>query len=354
MTRRLTIRGARLGALLLLLATMAIAPAAGALEKSISDPWITAKVKLSLLTAEGLGAFDVNVDTNDGRVTLHGSVPSEAARAEVQRLARQVEGVREVHNLLQVVPASARTAVERSDRDVQDRVEAALETSPAFAGVKVASVNDGMVVLEGHTDTLSAHLAAIERARWVDGVRRVVSRIESPDRLADEEIWRDDRPSAGGPATALRDVAQDAWITTAAKVKLLTAEAPAFDINVDTRDGVVTLFGTVGSAREKANAEAAVKTLSGVASVRNQLQVVPPAEQAETERRDEDITAALERRLGDRDDLADAHIDVQVENGVARLTGKVRSQTDRLAALTVARTTEGVRSVSGDLEVQQN
>ena len=41
-----------------------------------------------------------------------------------------------------------------------------------------------------------------------------------------------------------------------------------------------------------------------------------------------------------------------VADGVARLTGTVQSQSDRLTALTVARTTDGVRSVIGDLDVK--
>jgi hypothetical protein len=49
---------------------------------------------------------------------------------------------------------------------------------------------------------------------------------------------------------------------------------------------------------------------------------------------------------------SDASIHVEVADGVARLTGTVPSQSDRLTALTVARSTDGVRSVIGDLTVK--
>jgi len=64
------------------------------------------------------------------------------------------------------------------------------------------------------------------------------------------------------------------------------------------------------------------------------------------------VKDALEKRLKAREDLSDASIDVEVADGVARLSGTVRSQTDRLSALTLARTTDGVRAVIANLEVK--
>jgi osmotically-inducible protein OsmY len=66
------------------------------------------------------------------------------------------------------------------------------------------------------------------------------------------------------------------------------------------------------------------------------------------------IEQEVQQRLRRRPDLQDADIDVEVHDGVVRLTGSVTSQEDRLAALTTARSGEGVRSVVGDLRVEQN
>src|SRR5215813_12126765 len=74
------------------------------------------------------------------------------------------------------------------------------------------------------------------------------------------------------PATA---APPDAWITTKAKMALLTTEGvSAMAVNIDTIDGQVTLHGKVASAAEKAKAEDAVKRIDGVRGVRNLLQVV--------------------------------------------------------------------------------
>jgi len=90
-----------------------------------------------------------------------------------------------------------------------------------------------------------------------------------------------------------------------------------------------------------------------VKMVENELQVVPHVSAAAVEGQDDRSKLAIEKRLKAREDLTDSSIDVEVANGVARLTGTVHSQSDRLTALTLARTTDGVHSVIGDLTVKQ-
>ena len=62
--------------------------------------------------------------------------------------------------------------------------------------IAVQSVNQGVVLLAGTAKTLSAHLRAVEVVARVPGVRRVASEIQSPDTLADAEIWREPTPPA--------------------------------------------------------------------------------------------------------------------------------------------------------------
>jgi hyperosmotically inducible periplasmic protein len=321
-----------------------------------SDPWITTKVKASLLTAESVDGLKINVDTLDGRVTLHGKAATAAEKAQAEKLAKSIEGVKDVRNLIEVVPASVASAVAAKDEDVEKRVKEALMGDSTLAGssIQVQSVNDGAVLLDGTAESLSAHLQALETARAVDGVKRVESQIQSPDRLADEEIWNDaPKNTTESAGTQVSAAASDAWITSATKVRLMAADVSAFDVNVDTRGGVVTLFGAVPSAAAKTTAEAEAKKVDGVKSVKNELQVVPESKAAAVEKKDDQIQTAVTERLGEKTGLKD--VDVEVKNGVVRLTGSVGSQSDRLAALTTARTSEGVRSVVGDgLRVERN
>src|SRR5471032_469600 len=79
------------------------------------DAWVTMKTKVSLMTTEGISTKDLNVDTVNGVVTLHGQVATEAEKVKAGDVARRIEGVKDVKNLLQVVPIAQRAIVKRSD-----------------------------------------------------------------------------------------------------------------------------------------------------------------------------------------------------------------------------------------------
>ncbi len=327
---------------------LALAGTAGAAQQP--DAWVTTKVKMSLLTSEGLAATHVHVDTTDGRVTLHGSVPTAADRTRAEETAAKTEGVTKVRNLLQVVAPKHEEQVSASDDDIQTRVAAALKADPALAdsSIQVKSVNRGVALLAGKAETLSDAYRAVDDTVAVPGVRRVASEIESPDTLGDAEIWRDGPYDA---ETYDKSAARDTWTTTAAKMRLIAnSETPGFDINVDTNGGVVTLFGVVASAQAKQAAEAEVHKVDGVRSVINDLQVVAEAKQDRVEKKDDQIAKAIKTRFEARRGLAQSK--VEVSNGVARLTGTVKSRTDEVEAMTVARETQGVVRVIDDLRLE--
>ncbi len=133
---------------------------------------------------------------------------------------------------------------------------------------------------------------------------------------------------------------------------IANSETPGFDINVDTNNGIVTLFGVVDSPKMKQAAEAEVRKVDGVKNVVNDLQVVAEAKQDRVEHKDDQITKAIQTRLDANAGLKDSKIDVAVSNGVARLTGTVNSRSDQITALTVARSTAGVVRVIDDLRFE--
>ena len=315
-----------------------------------SDAWLTTKVKTELLTDDVVNGFRINVDTFDGRVTLSGKVATDAQKAKAEHEVRSVEGVADVRNLLVVVPEAALEATKIEDAAIETAVKAALAKDARLAdsSIDVKSVNQGVVLLSGTASSLTSHEGALRSARGIDGVTRVASEIQSPDELADSEIWDDGKHD--GALAGTKATAYDTWLTTKAKVKLMaTPGISPMSVNVDTRDGVVTLFGTVGTAGEKSVAAAEVAKLDGVKSVTNELQVVPDVAAAKVSDTDAHITAAVEMRLDQRGALADSDLKVATANGVVRLTGSAARPSDRLTALTVARGTPGVKSVIDDM-----
>ena len=129
---------------------------------------------------EGLSTSDLNVDTVKGIVTLHGKVATEAEKAQAETVARGIDGVGDVKNLLQVVPSAQREVVERSDDAIKKGVDDAFKANRRVnkSGIVVASVNKGVVLLSGKTQSLEAHLEAVEVAHAVKGVRRVATEVE--------------------------------------------------------------------------------------------------------------------------------------------------------------------------------
>lgn len=155
---------------------VAAAPALAA-----NDTWIGTKAKIALLTADDVSGTAIDVDVKDGTITLSGKVHTAAEKAKAEQVARGIEGVAGVKNLLQVVPKSQEKAVEATDDQVKDKVQTALKTQ-GLNDVSVDSVNNGVVLLKGKTDSLGRQLAAIETAAKVPGVKRVSSQIESAEK----------------------------------------------------------------------------------------------------------------------------------------------------------------------------
>jgi osmotically-inducible protein OsmY len=71
-------------------------------EAAVDDAVVTAKVKARLVDDEVTKAYQINVETFKGTVQLSGSVDSEEARSRATELAKNVGGVKDVKNSLQI------------------------------------------------------------------------------------------------------------------------------------------------------------------------------------------------------------------------------------------------------------
>lgn len=68
----------------------------------LRDASITAAVKLALAFERGVKAVEIDIDTDLGTVTLRGDVGTEAERQLAAKVAEDVEGVKEIVNLIDV------------------------------------------------------------------------------------------------------------------------------------------------------------------------------------------------------------------------------------------------------------
>jgi len=173
MNTRTMLRGLVTAASLSLAASFAVADA--------NDAWVTTKAKIALLTTDGVSATAVNVDTKEGHVTIHGKVETEGEKDRAEAAVRKIDGVKDVKNLIQVVREAEKKRVDATDDRIEDSVEASLKSDPSVDGIKVASVNKGVVLLSGSAKNLNAQLKAIELTWATPGVRKVASEIQAKE-----------------------------------------------------------------------------------------------------------------------------------------------------------------------------
>ncbi|MBI4248647.1 MAG: BON domain-containing protein [Elusimicrobia bacterium] len=65
-------------------------------SETLSDQWITAKIKSKLIADKTVQARSINVDTVRGVVTLRGTLSSRKERKRAVAIARETQGVKKV------------------------------------------------------------------------------------------------------------------------------------------------------------------------------------------------------------------------------------------------------------------
>ena len=183
------------------------------------------------------------------------------------------------------------------------------------------------------------------------------------------------------PAVAQTTAVKDGWLVTKIHSDLVDEDVlSGSNIDVDVKNGVVTLQGTVTSEAGRARAIAEAKKTSGVKNVVDQLRIGPAHSGGNVDKA-QDKTANAAERAGDKtasatkstgraiDDgwikskiyaqymtewnsvLDDSDIDVDVENNVVTLNGTVKTEAAKAKAVSIAKATDGVKSVNDKLRV---
>lgn len=153
----------------------------------------------------------------------------------------------------------------------------------------------------------------------------------------------------------------DPAITAAVKAKLAAdPTVQALEIDVDTRDGVVTLTANLDNEAAKDRAIEIARETVGVVRVEDMISVrtaagvgdaPSPDRTVGTTIDDAALTARVKSRLVADPLVKGSGIDVDTRNGVVFLTGTVSSPKERDHAIELARTTEHVVEVSANLTV---
>jgi hypothetical protein len=152
----------------------ALALAVAAIACSSTDAGITTNVKSKFAADDTVKAYEINVTTREGVVTLSGDVDSAAAKAQAVQIARSTEGVTDVVDQLTINPdgpeATSGIDVDDNDVDVDVDVDNDVERQADRAGnaIQRGAEKTGDAIQRGAEATADAARRAGNRA--VDAV----------------------------------------------------------------------------------------------------------------------------------------------------------------------------------------
>jgi osmotically-inducible protein OsmY len=283
----------------------------------------------------------IDVDVDDGKVKLSGTVGSAAERRQAVWNA-WVAGVDEVDDSELKVREHARDEDRReraytlkSGDEIREAIKDANAFDPRVESDNVEpSVTGSVVTLRGTVESLKAKHAAAENARNTVGVSRVLNRLKVRPvvQRTNKQLERDVREA----------LSRDPYVDR-------------YKITVNVVDGTAYLAGSVDSYFEKAQAEDVVTRIKGIVDVSNALVVTNPSwpvvynpyihdwyvydygwhdyDPAYVAKSDEEIKEDIDDELWWSPFVDADQVDVSVEDGVATLNGAVDSWYERHAAV---------------------
>jgi osmotically-inducible protein OsmY len=186
---------------------------------------------------------EIGVAAKGGVVTLTGTVDSYAEKFSAERTAERVAGVKAVADELKVkLPGSH----QRSDTDIAHAAVNALRWDIQVPDDRIkATIEDGWITMEGEVEWQYQKWAGERAVRNLTGVKGVTNLIGvKPKKASSYEVGQRIKDSIRRHA-----------------------ERDADRIRIESKDGRVTLRGTVSSYAERQDAERAAWQAPGVTKV---------------------------------------------------------------------------------------
>ena len=243
-------------------------------KEAITDTAITARIETLFAVNEHLSPFNINTTTAAGVVTLTGSVSDDVQKLLATDLAKTVDGVTDVKNELTVVGTVISQRPQKTwrqridDASLTAAIRSNLLWNRELKGLNIGVENDGgNVTIFGVVGNEFAKQSIEKIVMDTRGVNKVTNNITVHTANKVDPI-----------TTVTRAVSDD---VVAARVKsnlLVNRYVTTRNLNVKVTDGLCILTGTVDSEAQREAAGNLAASISGVASVQNDLKVyVPPA-----------------------------------------------------------------------------
>ena len=281
-----------------------------------TDAEINVAVVNHLLYDSSVPTNEIDTVTSDGIVTLSGTAPNILAKERATMVAEAIKSVRSVVNTIVVEP------IKRTDEEILNDVEAALQADPVMDIYEVKpTVANGTVTLTGTVDSWHEKQFATSVAKGVKGVKLVTNDVTVSSKTT--------RPDSEIAAEIESILERDVWVEDAL-------------IHTEVKDGKVTLSGSVGSFAEKQRTQSDVWT-PGIKAMDDEGLRVEPWAMAGSMRKEIKVA-----------DWSDPYVDrypigVSAMKGTVNLTGKVDSHHEKSQAEDVASVVSGVTAVNNSI-----
>ncbi len=215
----------------------------------------------------------------------------------------------------------------KNNAELQKDVQDAIKWEPLLNAAEIGvTAKDGIITLTGVVDSYTKKTEAEDAAKNVAGVKAVVEKIE----IKISHGWnkKDDNEIAAEIVNAFK------W----------SWRVPDDKVKVKVEKGWVTLEGELEWNYEREAAKDAVKNLTGVTGVANNITI-------KSERHDAIEQADIESALRRNSSIDEDEISVAVSGTKVTLTGTVDTWYQKDEAEQIAWNAPGVRTVENDLIV---
>lgn len=251
-----------------------------------SDLWLEAQLTTTYAFNQNLKAFQLSVNVEDGIASLGGTVNEPMEKQLAEDIARSLTAVKEVKNNIRVdhlyrpqqpkdKVASYAQVVE--DSSITTRVKSKLLWNKATSGLAIdVNTSDSVVTLQGSVPTQAKVQLAGRIATDTEGVERVINKLTADN--DSQSLGSIDLDAAEENARAALDSfgkeVSDSWITTKVRSSIFFSSGiDSSDITVATKNGTVTLSGSVPKKLQREFAEETARDITGVVAVENRLVV---------------------------------------------------------------------------------
>jgi osmotically-inducible protein OsmY len=205
------------------------------------------------------------------------------------------------------------------------------------------SSNGGVVTLRGGVETEIQKDLAYELALAVGGVKQVNNQLTVvPD------------VKRIGPKRSFKTKVEDKTITASVRVRLLSSDnLRGLKLHPKTENGIVTLTGLVRSEFQREKVEHITYQTKGVERVINHLTISSKEDpKVLSTAGDELLEKRIETSMLLNRNVSARGVNVEVDDGIAYLTGIVNSQPEKEVAGDLAASTSGVHKVVNRLTIQ--